>query len=591
MKPYILFFFLFLFLNFDHKSKQNKPDLFIFSVGVSKYKDTRLNLQYAHLDAIDLATAFGKQTALYNIQPVKVLVNEQATRAAIREGLKTLRAKATQNDLVIFIFSGHGLEETLVPYDFNVSDELGTAIQKSDLFKLLDGIGCNYIVMIDACHSGSFAKKVLGKDIYYANYQREVEQDVINLIEGLSQTDKAKMVIGSSASNEKSFECISCKHGYFTQCVLDIFKNKGAINPNTNRKHMPDANNDGKVSLTEFSNYLEVAVQAITYKANQLDENVEIQKIHSRTNKTIDVDFLHVGPGQVSSASINGDGTAWRKALPVLVRVNGGSYIMGSPDRKGNEFSKPQHNVTIKNFWIGKYEVTNLEYSVFLNERGNQMEYLSYGGVYDYNRNWIDIEEKGTQIEYKNGMYIPKSGYESYPVIKVTWRGAKAFCSWLSERTGENYRLLSEAEWEYAARGGSLSKGFTYSGSNNLKDVGWYNGNVDGYSGWLPNKVYSQPVGKKQPNELGIFDMSGNVSEWVEDNYVGSYDDNDDIGFKAPIDGSPAVINIPEFHKFDRVQRGGSWFVSDYQCTIWDRYLGGENTSWLNVGFRVAKDD
>lgn len=134
------------------------------------------------------------------------------------------------------------------------------------------------------------------------------------------------------------------------------------------------------------------------------------------------------------------------KNLPDIIFVKGGTFQMGS-DESGDE--KPIHSVTVSDFYIGKYEVTNAEFVKFLNAKGNKRE----GG-----RTWIYLEGNGEydkcRIQKSDNQFIVQNGYDNYPVIFVSRYGAKAYCKWLSETTGQNYDLPTEAEWEYTAGGG-----------------------------------------------------------------------------------------------------------------------------------------
>mgnify|MGYP003334401633 CR=1 FL=1 len=155
-------------------------------------------------------------------------------------------------------------------------------------------------------------------------------------------------------------------------------------------------------------------------------------------------------------------------------------------------------------------------------------------------------------------------------MIYVSWYGARAYCTWLSKKIGKEVRLPTEAEWEYAARGGKKSRGYTYSGSNTIGEVAWYDVNAD-------NSLLVQKVGGKSPNELGLYDMSGNVWEWCSDWYDEDYySSSPSRNPKGPSSGATKVL------------RGGSWdyFASD--CRVAFRYEGNPDNRYFNSGFRVA---
>ena len=223
---------------------------------------------------------------------------------------------------------------------------------------------------------------------------------------------------------------------------------------------------------------------------------------------------------------------------PEMVFVEGGTFKMGS-----NEYDtgKPIHDVTVPSFWIGKYPVTFGEYDLFCAETKR--------------------DKPGDN----------KWGKGRRPVIHVSWHDAEAYCVWLSKKTGKKYRLPGEAEWEFAARGGILSKGYKYAGNNDLDRVAWHSGNSGGKT---------QPVGEKEPNELGLYDMSGNVWEWCADHWHDNYKD-------APKDGS-AWTSGGDLS--GRVLRGGSWSVSDIYCQVSVRNRNYPVSRGNDSGFRLAQD-
>ncbi len=235
------------------------------------------------------------------------------------------------------------------------------------------------------------------------------------------------------------------------------------------------------------------------------------------------------------------------------VFVKGGTFMMGSPDGEGYSRERPQHQVTVSDFYIGKYEVTNAQYVEFLNAKGTTK------GQYEGNKvTWCHLRE----IEQVNGVFKVKEGKENCPIRKVTWYGAKAYAEWVGGR------LPTEAEWEYASRGGNQSKGYIYSGSNNVDDVAWYGSN----SGSATHQV-----GTKQANKLGIYDMSGNVWEWCNDDWHESYTN-------APTDGS----SWGDGSGGDRVLRGGSYYGDAKDCRVAVRGISGPGGSSFINGFRVV---
>ena len=271
----LIFTFWFSTILIKTNFAQNRPELFVVSVGVSKYQNPKYNLQYAHKDAIDLAEAFKKQTELFDIQKVIVLTDDKATRANIRAELSKLKKLITPNDLFIFIFSGHGLNESLVTHDFNISDRTATSLQRTDLAELISDFNCNYMLLIDACHSGSFAKGLDiqgGKDI---DFDFNKEQIIANekLLRALNASDKANIVIGSSSSSERSGECVACQNGYFTQSILDAFDGKIVTDPQTQKTYSPDKDQNGFVYTNELDDYLKEVV-SINTRANAINQSV-----------------------------------------------------------------------------------------------------------------------------------------------------------------------------------------------------------------------------------------------------------------------------------------------------------------------------
>ena len=249
--------------------------------------------------------------------------------------------------------------------------------------------------------------------------------------------------------------------------------------------------------------------------------------------------------------------------LVEMVLVQGGSFEMGCGTGQSGCGSDetPVHTVTLDDFYISKYEITNQQYADFLNAYGSS-NVLSgeYAGQ-------TMIEESSGSYNwglYNNGgVWEAVAGYENHPVIYVSWYGANEYCLYYGGR------LPTEAEWEYAARGGiHYTNYYLYSGSNIINDVAWYNSN---------SGSTTHPVGTKSPNALGIYDMSGNVWEWCNDWY-GAYISDSQTNPQGPSSGSY------------RVFRGGSWYYSALYCRSADRYSSSPSDRFLDIGFRLSRN-
>jgi len=239
-----------------------------------------------------------------------------------------------------------------------------------------------------------------------------------------------------------------------------------------------------------------------------------------------------------------------------FVFVQGGTFSMGSNE---NENEKPIHSVTVSDFYIGKYEVTVGDFKEFVNASGYRTEAETGDGAYIYTTKW----EKKSDVNWKNPYF---SQTDKDPVTCVSWNDAQAYIKWLNTKTGKKYRLPTEAEWEYAARGGVSTSSTTYSGSNNIDEVAWYYKN---------SGSKTRPIGQKQANKFGIYDMSGNVWEWCSDWY-GSYSSSSQTNPQGAAEGSY------------RVYRGGSWYYNASYCRVAYRNDYAPVIRSFIIGFRLA---
>ncbi|MCX8481547.1 MAG: formylglycine-generating enzyme family protein, partial [Sediminibacterium sp.] len=239
-----------------------------------------------------------------------------------------------------------------------------------------------------------------------------------------------------------------------------------------------------------------------------------------------------------------------------MVYVQGGTFTMGCTAEQGSDCddeAKPAHQVTLSSYYIGKYEVTQELWRKFIESTGYITDADKKGGSYFANAKKDDVELRvGVNWEYDESGNKLRQDYN--PVIHVSWNDCEKFIEWLNKQTGKHYRLPTESEWEYAARGGNKSRGYKYSGGNDLGTVAWYSDN----SG---SKTHS--VGTKQSNELGIFDMSGNVMEWCGDWY-GDYNGSAITNPTGANSGSKRVV------------RGSCWLDMDIGDEVYlVSYRGG----------------
>ena len=241
-----------------------------------------------------------------------------------------------------------------------------------------------------------------------------------------------------------------------------------------------------------------------------------------------------------------------------LVYVEGGSYTMGATDEQGwdaNFDEKPTRKVNLSSFYMGKYEVTQQLWEYVMSYSGYAADGTTMS-AYSTDA-WLDKKPSST---FGVGDYFP-TYYVSYDDI------VNIFLPRLNKITGDNYRLPTEAEWEYAARGGCNSQAYKYSGSNTVGDVAWYSEN---------SNSKSRQVGTKQPNELGIYDMSGNVWEWCSDWYA-DYTSSEETNPTGAESGSY------------RVFRGGYWGLSARDCRVSVRSSANPTNRNNSVGFRLVK--
>jgi sulfatase modifying factor 1 len=509
--------------------KGNEGRRWALCIGINDYWDDKVaDLKKARNDAKSLAgvlESMGQFDKVYTMTDDLALKDRNyPSKFNIESRIDYVMNMASREDLIVFSFSGHGISNEngagyLVsayvriekPFDTSLAlDYIVDKLKKKKIAKSL--------LLIDACREEMEESKGLKAGGFHASIYSKAE---------------IAAVFYATKAGWFSYEDKKSDYGIFSRFLIEGLKGKA------------DADKDGIVSFSELETYVMEAV---------FDYAVEMDRKQCPYTKIYGEKF-----GDLALTAVKGRGAAAvekeerkeDKGLVDMVYVEGGTFKMGSTS--GDDDERPVHTVTITNdFWIGKYEVT--------------------------------------QAEWKEVMGSNPSRFigDNLPVERVSWYDAVEFCNRLSDRDGltrcysgnsiscdfnaNGYRFPTEAEWEFAARGGNKSRDYKYSGSNSAFDVGWYNDNAGGKT---------HPVVEKKANELGLYDMSGNVWEWCWDWYV-EYSSSSQ---KNPLGASSGG---------SRVLRGGSLQNSDWKMRTARRCRlrpGNRNDVWglLNLGFRVAR--
>ncbi|GAA4418490.1 hypothetical protein GCM10023187_51950 [Nibrella viscosa] len=454
-----------------------------------------------------------------------VILATNLSMSAFRKAVDDFGSRLAGYDVALFYYSGHGLqfngENYLVPVDATLqtlSDAEDDCLRLGRIMgKMKAARVRNNIVFLDACRSNPFPKNMGDK----AAPQKGLV---------IPNNPPGTLVVFATEEGSTADDNARESNGLFTSELLKYLT-------------VPDLSLSDIVLNTR---------QGVYARSGE-------RQLPADYNKMLGAFYFVKRDKPVPSAPDNTRPTpASPTDLPVgpeMVRVKGGTFRMGSKDGEADE--KPVHTVTVNDFLIGKYEVTVSEYMQFVEATGSHYpEWLEAGNKYHI--------QTGTESYYKDKGYT--SVRSRLPIVGVNRHDAEAYCEWLSRRSGKPYRLPTEAEWEYAARGGQSSRSYQFSGSNSVDEAGWYGDN----SGGQPHEV-----GQKAANELGLYDMSGNVWEWCQDWY-GSYDRDNQINPTGPATGAYRVL------------RGGSWFNEPQICRSANRY---NNTPALRdniIGYRVV---
>ncbi len=482
------------------------------------------------------------------------------TQSQFENTVNQFSLKLAQNDEVVFYYSGHGVQVNgknyLVPTQARVVAEAQVpekAVSVDYVLGALTRAGTG-VVIIDACRDNPFKGIFKGTPPVGLKPQGAPAGFLVAFA-----ADENQRAATGSGDNSPYVLHLQEKIAQPGLSVFDVFTQvRDALDTETHGKQQPmfssrlnraycfagcDEPDDGRVDSLQAQL---AALQADIARMKR-DKEVEIEQVRQKQEEAEQL-ALHLG-GQPqrdvipSRDNIPSSGKAFRDCAdcPEMVYLQGGTFQMGSDDGDGDE--KPVHSVTVEGFALGKYEVTFAEYDQFC--------------------------EATRRDKPKDEGW----GRGKRPVINVSWNDAVAYTDWLSAKTGKTYRLPTEAEWEYAARGGTTTK---YWWGN---DIGRNRANCDGCGSQWDNKQ-TAPVDSFAANPFGLHDTAGNVWEWTCSEYT-----NDGYNGKenAWIRKNHASSDGP------RVGRGGSWHGTPSWLRSSDRYNSGPSDRDDNVGFRLAR--
>lgn len=290
-----------------------------------------------------------------------------------------------------------------------------------------------------------------------------------------------------------------------------------------------DVDGDGVINIADLSALIDILLFNNS-TAYQSVGDIDLDGIVGISDVSALIDKL-LGDSDTSGNSVTYtiNGVSFK-----MVKVDGGTFMMGATSEQGNDAlsnESPVHQVTLSTFYIGSTEVT---------------------------------QELWHAVMGTNPGVIPGP---TLPITRVSWNDCQQFISKLNTLTGKQFRLPTESEWEFSARGGIKSRGYKYSGSNDLASVGWFDENA--------GASYCMEVGLRSPNELGLYDMSGNVSEWC-DTYLAMYTSEPQTNPQGPTTG------------IYRIYRGGSWYLGSNNCRVSSRSWTTPDKATSLIGLRLA---
>jgi len=523
-----------------------------------------------------------------------VTVEYNRNKREMEDAILKFRNKIPRGAVALFYFSGHGVQvdeiNYLVPIGNSISkleDIQYECVRADKIISDLETAGSSVnIVMLDACRSNGYKrlrsneqglaamKAPLGTIISYAADAGGVAKDgdgtnspyigsfleILN-IPGLSVEEVFKKTREKVLAKTNNFQ----KPAEYTSMVGNFYFNPLPTDPNTATLIVTTAE-AGLLTLTNDETKKEAKKEnlaASSENSYKLPFGSYILKFEYATSAKTYTETLALTGGQVKKVNIEPtehEPTTNKPVDPLLrkmILVEGALFRMGctsfTSEYKCQENETP-HYVTVSSFKISETEITNRQYCEFLNANTDKIEQID---------KWIELDGNYCKIKFFQGKFKTVPGFEDYPVVMVKWYGAEAYCKWAGGR------LPTEAEWEFAARGGNKADDdYIFAGSNQPDDYVWHYNNSGGAM---------HPVKQKKPNDLNLYDMSGNVLEWCQDYYAADY-------YKTSPANNPCNTTTTAY----RVFRGGSWYNDPDYCRVAIRYGNTPDYCYNFIGFRLV---
>jgi formylglycine-generating enzyme required for sulfatase activity len=455
-----------------------------------------------------------------------------------------------ENNRLLFFYSGHGHTRKgkgyIVPTDapnpnFNKRGFLRKAVGMKQILTWAERIEAKHVLFLfDSCFSGT---------VFKARALPEMPRQIMEM----AQLPVRQFITAGSANETVPAQSV------FASVFVDAL-----------RYGLGDLYKDGYVTGEELGLYLKNKVPQYgsqnpqfgkirKYELSRGDFVFQVQKVPVSSSKS-DSD----GDGVTDDQKVFRDRLKDDSKGPEMVVIPAGRFRMGDIQGGGENKEKPVHSVSVSRFAMGRYEVTVKEFRRFVNATRYKTDAEKGDGCYVYEGSW----NKRKEVNWRNPNF-PQN--DNQPVVCVSWNDATAYTEWLSEQTGEQYRLPTEAEWEYAARAGTQTK---YWWGN---EIGENRANCDNdYCG--DNFEYTSPVGYFSENPYGLYDTVGNVWEWVFDSWHKNYTN-------APNDGKIWAEGADNSY---RVLRGGSWYFDSNLTRAAFRYGYYPVFRDSFIGFRVV---